>query len=115
MKRLLPEEFADLEAFVADWALPSEEQRLERRLSSDMAATRAFHDAMLPRLEAIFGHLDRYPLEAMPEDARRLLCMTLSLAEIAPSVHFYKGPLPADVLDPRRFTRREVPHMTPEI
>jgi hypothetical protein len=115
MKSLLPEGFEDLERFVGDWALPTEEQRLNRRLGSDMASILAFHDAIMPRLEAIFEHLDRYRLDALPEDAQRLLCMALSLAEIAPSVHFYKGPLPADVLDPRRFKRGDVPHMTPEI
>lgn len=111
---LLPNAFDDLEPFARDWALPTEEERLRRRLSSEMACILAFHDAILPRVETIFEYLNRFPLDALPEDSKRLLFLTLSLAEIAPTVHFYKGPLPADVLDPRRFNRWNVPHMTPE-
>jgi hypothetical protein len=111
---LLPEAFKDLEPFARDWALPTEEERLRRRLTSDMASILAFHDAMLPRMETVFEYLDRLPLYALPEDAQRLLFLTLSLAEVAPTIHFYKGPIPSDVLDPRQFQRRNVPHMTPD-
>jgi len=44
-----------------------------------------------PRLSAIIDYLNRLPLDSMPEGARRLLHLSLSLAEIAPNVELYKG------------------------
>lgn len=109
----LPPEFADLERF-GDWALPEEAARLAKRLASPMSAIQAFHDAILPRIEAIFAHVDQYPLDRLPPDVQQLMYLALSLAEITPSVHFYKAPAPADVVDLARFKRWPVPNMTPE-
>ena len=111
---LLPAGFEDLEPFAAVWALPDEATRLAKRMASDMPAILAFHDAMLPRVEAIFEYVDRYPLDALPPDVQRLMLLAMSLAEITPSVHFFKEPVPSDAMDPRRFKRWDVPNMTPE-
>ena len=112
---LLPPAFADLEPLAAAWSLATEEQRYARRAASSMDEIRAFHDAMMPRIAAILDYLDGFALDACPAEARRLLFLALSLAQIAPSIYFYNDVMPADVIDPRRFRRWRVPHMTPEL
>ena len=114
MSAALPAGFEELEPFADAWALPNEEARLARRMASDMPTILAFHDAILPRLESIFEHVDRYPLDALPPEVQRLMYLALSLAEITPSVHFFKEPVPRDAIDPRRFKRLDVPNMTPD-
>lgn len=111
--RLLPESFQDLEVFARTWALPTGVARSEQRSRSTMAEITTFHDALLPRIEDVFAYLDQYPLTALPEDAQRLLYLALSLAEVAPSVYFYKEERPAHTIDPRRIQFWPVANMTP--
>lgn len=112
--RLLPSAFANLESLAHDWAAPTEQGRTARRLGSDFNRIKAFHDAMLPQLEAIFEYLNRFSLDAMPDDCRRLLYMALAVAEVAPAIHFYKGEPPTYVLDDTRLQRWDIPNMTPK-
>ena len=112
--RLLPSAFANLESLACDWAVPTEQERTARRLASDFSQIKAFHDVMLPQLEAIFEYLNRFPLDTMPDDCHRLLYMALAVAEVAPAIHFYKGEPPTYVLDDTRFQRWDIPNMTPK-
>ena len=68
----LPGEFADLEQFAA-WALPTERERNARRRASPMAEINALYEAVLPRMDAIIEYLNQFPLDALPDDAKRLL------------------------------------------
>ena len=103
---LLPADFADLEPF-ADWAQATETERNHKRIDGTQAGIEAFANAMLPRLDAICTYLDAYPPDAMPEDARRLYFMLLSVAEVAPSVEGYHAPTVPYGYDSRRFRARE--------
>ena len=103
---LLPGQFTDLEPFIG-WALAKESERTRKRLSSAMEEIQAFYDAMLPRMEAIFDYLNQFPLEQMPEDAKPLFYLTLSLAEVADAVELYKQPGVIDGFDPYRFVSVE--------
>ena len=69
---VLPAGFADLEAF-AGFALPTERERYAKRIESSMAELQAFYDAAVPRLEAAMTYLDQFPLDALADDAKRLL------------------------------------------
>ena len=109
----LPEEFRDLEPFAA-WALPTERERNGRRRASSMAEINALYDAVLPRMDAIIAYLNQYPLDALPEEAERLLNLSLSLAEVSPAVEFYKQPEVVDGFPADRFLPVDVPHMTPK-
>ena len=85
---------AQLEAlgpWLDDWALPTQAARERRRRSASTAQLQAFYDAMLPRMDDIITALDAWPLHELPADARRLMDLTLSLAEVAPHVEFYDG------------------------
>ncbi|MGH7961577.1 MAG: hypothetical protein ACRERD_07080 [Candidatus Binatia bacterium] len=97
--RLLPESFADLENFAGLWALATETERSRHRQASTMAEIQAFYDAMLPRMEGILAYLNQFPLAEMPEEAERLLYLTLSLAEVAPAVELFKQPSVMDGYD----------------
>ncbi len=98
----LPEEWKDLERFGA-WALPTETERSEKRLSSTMEEISEFYAAMHARMNAILPHLSRCDVNEMPEDAKQLLYLALSLAEIAPAVEWYNQPTVIDGFDRRRY------------
>ena len=97
----LPAAFAGLEAFI-DWALAMERERTARRQTIGMAAIKAFYDAMVARLDEILNYLNDFPQEAAPDDVKRLFFMTLSLAEVAPTVENFGQP---SVVDGYEYTR----------
>jgi hypothetical protein len=107
MSALLPEGFADLERFVADWALPDSLARMAKRQASAMGDIRAFYDAIIPRAEAALGHLRNFSLGEVPPAEERLLKLLLSLAEIAPAVEWFDDPKVYDGFDVHkiRYTR----------
>ena len=87
----LPREFADLEPF-ADWALPTESERYAKRLSSTMDELQALYDAALPRLEDAATYLEQLPLDALPEDATRLLQLCYSLINVSFPIEAWRQP-----------------------
>ena len=97
----LPEQFSDLESLI-EWSLPTERARNAKRRSSSMEQLKRFYDTMLPRTEAVLEHLDKFPLEQMPEKERRLLYLALSLAEVANAIELFKNPSVIDGFDPDR-------------
>ena len=86
-----PPAFADLEQF-ADWALATEAERYAKRLASTMDELQAFYDAAMPRLEAMLAHLDQLALDALPEDATRLLRLCYSLVNASFPVEVWRQP-----------------------
>jgi len=89
---LLPGEFSDLEPFAATWCLPTERQRFARRMASSMDEMQAFYDACFPRAEDAIAYCDRFPLQSMPEDARRLLLLLYSLVMVSFPVEAWRQP-----------------------
>jgi hypothetical protein len=87
----LPAEFSDLEPF-SDWCLEFERERYAKRLASEMDELQAFYDAAFPRLEAAMEHLDRYELDALPDDATRLLWLCYSLVNVSFPVEVWRQP-----------------------
>jgi hypothetical protein len=81
--RPLPAAFADLLPFVADWALATEEARFRRLHGVTLAQLRPFYDAMLPRMDAVLDHLNRYDVDALPPEARTLFELSMTFAETA--------------------------------
>ena len=88
---ILPSQFADLEPF-ADWSLETEAERYEKRLSSPMDELQAFYDAAFPRLDEAATYLDQHALDALPEDARRLLWLMYSLVNVSFPVEVWRQP-----------------------
>jgi len=91
-ERLLPEEFADLERFAATWCLPTERQRFAQRMASSMDEMQEFYDTFFLRAEDAIRYCDRFPLDALPEDARRLLQLLYSLVMVSFPVEAWRQP-----------------------
>ncbi|MGD0882848.1 MAG: hypothetical protein ABSB09_14880 [Acidimicrobiales bacterium] len=91
MTPILPAEFADLEPF-SDWCLPTEGERYARRLASSMEEMQSFYAAAFPRFEQILAYLDDLPLDALPDDARRLLELSYSLVNVSFPVEVWRQP-----------------------
>jgi hypothetical protein len=87
----LPAAFADLERF-AVFALPTERERYDKRIESDMVALQAFYDAAFPRLEEAIAYLDQYPIDALPDDAQRLMWLYCALVTVSFPVEVWRQP-----------------------
>lgn len=102
----LPEPFRELERYLA-WSLPTERERIAKRIATPMAEIIDFHGEMSRRLEEIIVHLNRYPYTEMPDDAQRLCNLALSLVEISNLVEMYKNPANLNMIEPERFVVHE--------
>lgn len=87
----LPPEFADLEPFAERWTLATEPARWAQRHASSMEEMRALYDAVFPRVEATYAHLDQHSLDDLPEDARNLLHLVLSFVMVSFPVEVWNG------------------------
>jgi hypothetical protein len=88
----LPEQFADLEPFAADWAVASEPERYAKRLASTIDEMQAFYDALMPRAEAAIEYCNQFPLDAMPDDAVNLMHLLYSLITVSFAVELWHQP-----------------------
>jgi hypothetical protein len=84
-----PAAFVELEPF-AGWALRTERERYTKRLSSSMDDLQAFYDAAFPRLEEMMDYIDGFDLQALPDDAGRLLWMGYSLVNVSFPVEVWR-------------------------
>jgi hypothetical protein len=87
----LPTEFVDLEPFAA-WALPTERERYAKRIASTMDELQSFYDAAFPRFEAALTYLDQFSLDALPDDACRLLWLYCALVTVSFPVEVWRQP-----------------------
>jgi hypothetical protein len=88
----LPDGFEDLEPFVDDWAKPTRAERYEVRLAKPFAETCAFYDAVAALAEDAVAHLDVLDLDALPEDATRLLHLLYSMILVSYAVNVFRQP-----------------------
>ena len=109
MSDLLPNQFAQLEHFIA-WALPTITERNRKRLSSSMEEIQRFYDAMQPRIDSILTYLDDFALQEMPAGARRLMLLALALAEVSDAVELFHEPGVTGGCDPTRFVVVDEPN-----
>jgi hypothetical protein len=85
----LPPEFADLEPF-AGWCLRTEAERYAKRHASTMEEMQELYDAAFPRLEEACTYLNQFDLEALPDDASRLLWLLYSLVNVSFPVEVWR-------------------------
>ncbi len=89
----LPEGFEDLAPYAAVWGqLATQDLRYLQRQQSTMAQLKAFYDATAPRLNAIFDHLDSFPMDALPEPEALLYRTALGLTEVAMAIEVFGQP-----------------------
>ena len=88
----LPEDFQDLSVW-SMWDLDLMSERSLQRSESSMEDIQAFYDAMLPRMENILKYLVTVPMsDEMEPEAKSLLNLTKSMAEVAPAVEQFFEP-----------------------
>jgi hypothetical protein len=89
----LPDGFADLAPFAAVWGkLETQEERYLQRQHCKMEELKAFYDATAPRLNAIFDHLDAFPMDGLPEPEALLYRTALGLTEAAMAIEVFGQP-----------------------
>jgi hypothetical protein len=88
----LPQLFADLEPYVADWALPTRQERYDMRLSKGMDELGAFYDAIAPRAEEAISYLDGLDIADLPEPALRLQRLLYSMILVSYAVNVFDQP-----------------------
>jgi hypothetical protein len=89
---LLPAGFEELEPFVADWAKPTRAERYDTRLSKTIDELVEFYDAIAPRAEDAIAYLDTIALDALPDDATRLMQLLYSMILVSYAVNIFKQP-----------------------
>ena len=67
-------------------------ERYAKRLASTMDELQAFYDAAFPRLEDAIAYLDGLDLDALPDDATRLLWLLYSLVNASFPVEVWRQP-----------------------
>jgi hypothetical protein len=90
--RLLPEGFAELEPWVADWARATRKERYDVRLSKSIEQLSEFYDAIAARAEEAIAYLDGKDLDALPDDATRLLQLLYSMILVSYPVNVFMQP-----------------------
>ncbi len=90
MTSRLPEGFSDLEPYVADWALATRSERYAARLDRPFDELVAFYDAIAPRAEEAIAYLDGLDINALPEDATRMLHLLYSMILVSYAVNVFK-------------------------
>jgi hypothetical protein len=90
MTAKLPEQFAELEPFVDEWALATETERYDKRCTSPMGEIQRFYDAIFPRSAEVLDYLDKYALDDLPDDVLNLLRLTYSLVCISIAVEAWR-------------------------
>jgi hypothetical protein len=88
----LPEAFGDLDRWVDDWAKPTRAERYATRLSKSFDELVEFYDAVAPKAEEAIGYLNGLDLQALPEDAARLLHLLYSFILVSYAVNIFHQP-----------------------
>lgn len=89
---VLPDEFADLERFAATWCLATQAERHGQRVTSAMQDLEDFYQTILPRLDAVAEHLNRFPLDELDASNQNLLNLALSFIEVSLAVELFHAP-----------------------
>ena len=84
-------QFADLQSY-AEWALPTERERYQKRIASTMDELQAFYDAAFPRMEEALTYLEQYSMDDLPDDATNLLWLYCALVTVSFPVEVWRQP-----------------------
>ncbi|NUU23526.1 MAG: hypothetical protein HOV68_18765 [Streptomycetaceae bacterium] len=89
---VLPDGFADLEPYVAEWARPTRQERYDTRLAKTFPELAEFYDAIAPRAEEAITHLNGLDIENLPEPEQRLLQLLYSMILVSYAVNVFEQP-----------------------
>ncbi len=103
LEQALPQTFSDLQPFAAEWALPTEAERNKKRLGTSIDDLQLLYDALLPRMEAIVGYLNQFPLDGLPPNAEALLNLSLAFMEVSTAVELFGSARVPHGFEPERY------------
>jgi hypothetical protein len=89
---VLPDGFAELEPWVADWGRPTRAERYDTRLSKTIEELEAFYDAIAARAEDAIAYLNARDLDALTDADARLLQLLYSMILVSYSVNIFSQP-----------------------
>jgi hypothetical protein len=93
MNARLPQEFAQLEHLVAEWAIEDGHERYVKRVNSSMAEIQAFYDELFPHAEEAVAYIDKFDYsEPLPEDVANLRNLLYSLITVSFAVELWRQP-----------------------
>jgi hypothetical protein len=93
MNSRLPQQFAQLEHLVSEWAIEDGHERYVKRVNSTMQEIRAFYDEIFPHAEAAVVYLNEFDYQQpLPEDAANLRNLLYSLITVSLAVELWKQP-----------------------
>jgi len=90
MGNALPQAFSEIEPYVADWALATRAERYAARLDRPFDELVAFYDAIAPRAEEAIAYLDGLDINALSDEATRLLHLLYSMILVSYAVNVFK-------------------------
>jgi hypothetical protein len=90
MGNALPQAFSEIEPYVADWALATRAERYAARLDRPFDELVAFYDAIAPRAEEAIAYLDGLDINALSDEATRLLHLLHSMILVSYAVNVFK-------------------------
>ena len=90
MGNALPQAFSEIEPYVADWALATRAERYAARLDRPFDELVAFYDATAPRAEEAIAYLDGRDINALSDEATRLLHLLYSMILVSYAVNVFK-------------------------
>ena len=90
MGNALPQAFSEIERYVADWALATRAERYAARLDRPFDELVAFYDAIAPRAEEAIAYLDGRDINALSDEATRLLHLLYSMILVSYAVNVFK-------------------------
>jgi len=88
----LPKGFQPLERFVEKWARETTDERVHARATSSMEEIREFYDVAVEHAEAALAYCEKFPIDALPEDAARLFRLILGLGQAAVAIEIHGQP-----------------------
>jgi len=90
MGNALPQAFSELEPYVADWSLATRAERYAARRDRPFDELVAFYDAIAPRAEEAIAYLDGRDINALSDEATRLLHLLYSMILVSYAVNVFK-------------------------
>ena len=91
MASAFPAGFSDLDPW-AEWAVHGERARYAKRIASTMDELQAFYDAAFERIDDALAYLERFEVDALPEEGQRLLWLYCALATVAFPIEAWRQP-----------------------
>lgn len=98
--------------FFTEWALPTEAERIQKRMTSTVDEMRHFYNSTVPFLEEFIDNLNLVDLDSFSEEETLLGNLCIMLCEVDNPVNKWNSPILKDALDPRELHLKKDFHDT---